>query len=1039
MKNLSVILLVFTLSISSCKKNHDNDWENPQITNINRALAHATLVPYDSKEQAFVDDWSKSPYYISLNGHWKFNWVEKPSDRITEFYSLDYNDCNWDTIPVPSNWELYGYGYPIYVNHPYEFTKDPNPPYVPHDYNPVGSYRKTFIVPEQWSERQIFIHFGAVKSYMNLWINGEKVGMSKGSKTPAEFDITNYVHTGKNTLALEVFRWSDGTFLECQDFWRISGIERDVYLYSTPKVHIRDFFAKSSLINKYKDGLLNLDIDINNYGQHKEAILIDYALIDPKNLEQVISGYKNIQIDSTSNKTIHFNESIPNIEAWNAENPKLYSLILIVKSKDQVLEVISAKIGFRTSEISNGQLLVNGKPVVLRGVNRHEHDPVTGHVISKESMLQDITLMKQFNINAVRTSHYPNDPYWYKLCDKYGIYVIDEANIESHGMGYKPERTLGNNPQWKNAHLDRTIRMVERDKNHPSIIIWSLGNEAGDGVNFAETYKWIHTRDDSRPVHYERALLGPNTDIYCPMYPWIEDIEEYAKKQQDRPLIMCEYSHSMGNSTGNLQDYWDVIEKYDQLQGGFIWDWVDQGLLKKDKNGVEYFAFGGDYGPKGVPSDGNFVINGIVSPDRELHPAIWEVKKVYQTVKIEAIDLKKLKLRLFNKNFFTNLNYCYLEWEIKTEGKTIDNGLINDLNIDPRNSKEIKLKTDNLNIESNKEYFLNLYVKQKKDRNLIKKSHIIASEQFKLPFEKSVCIAKNEIDRNIKSTENQEIIMIETDLIKAIFSKITGEISSLKYNNQEILEQGFVPNFWRATTDNDKGNKTAQKAKVWLDASRNRTLQNIEQITDSLGRIQIISDYLFADFAREIISYTFNGPNDITVFVEFQALNDSLPDIPRVGLNMKLKKDFDSVEWFGRGPFENYEDRKTAAFVGLYKSTIDDLHFSYVRPQENGYRTDVRWLSFENENLELLIDGNPLFGFSASFYTIADLDLMQEPLNMHTNDLQKHNFIDVNIDYKQQGVGGDDSWYTPVHEEYRINANTIKYSFNLKLYEKENN
>ena len=686
------------------------EWKDPAIVQVNREKPHCTLISFDDFEKAFAGEESASGNYMSLNGLWKFHYSPNPASRPVDFYKSSFNARKWDDIPVPSNWEFQGYGIPIYVNIDYEWTRNPNPPEVPEDENPVGSFLTSFQLPESWNGKQIFIHFGAVKSAFYLWVNGEKVGYSQGSKTPAEFNITPYVKKGRNSVAVEVYRWSDGSWLECQDFWRISGIERDVYLHARPKVYIRDFFCKGGLINQYSDGLLDLKVEIMN---SKVTPVSQYKLtgelfrkIDPG--IAVWSGSVSIDIKEGKGSVARFNDVVENIDAWSAELPNLYALILKLSDEGgKLLEYTSADIGFRSSEIKHGKLLINGKAVHLKGVNRHEHDEYTGHFISKESMYKDVLLMKQHNINAVRTSHYPNDPYWYKLCDTYGLYVIDEANIESHGMGYNPRRTLGNNPVFTESHLDRTIRMVERDKNHPSVIIWSLGNEAGDGVCFDTTYDWIKSRDLTRPVQYERATSGRNTDIYCPMYSRIHHLIDHVQRHPAKPLIMCEYSHAMGNSNGNFKDYWDVIERYDQLQGGFIWDWVDQGIAKYDKNGVKYWAYGGDFGPEDVPSDGTFCLNGLVWPDRTLHPALNEVSKVYQGVGFETIPFTENKVMIKNKYDFLSLDLFDIHWTLEVQGKVLDSGIIESPVVAPGESRIFDLNFNRGIEKTYTEYFIN--------------------------------------------------------------------------------------------------------------------------------------------------------------------------------------------------------------------------------------------------------------------------------------------------------------------------------------------
>ncbi|HMA63094.1 MAG TPA: glycoside hydrolase family 2 TIM barrel-domain containing protein, partial [bacterium] len=709
-----------------CDHEGGHDWHNPKVFDINKIDPHATMMPFADIASAIENNRKESPFYKSLNGIWKFNWVKKPSDRPQNFYKTNFDVANWDDIEVPSNWELKGYGVPIYVNQPYAFSPNsrPDPPEIPHDYNPVGSYRRKFRVPNNWDGRQVFLHFGAVKSAMYLWINGQKVGYSQGSKTPAEWDITKYVNKGDNVLAVEIYRWSDGSYLECQDFWRISGIQRDVYLYSTPKVRIKDFFAKSTLDKNYEDGKLDLEVDLyNHFKNEKKDISLEVQLFNDG--EIVYQDSRGCKL--TQEKKINFSTTVKETLKWTAETPNLYSLVLILKKDGEIIETVGAKTGFRTVEIKDGQFLVNGQPVLVKGVNRHEHDPVNGHVISRASMRKDIELMKRYNINTVRTAHYPDDPYWYELCDKYGLYVINEANIESHGMGYG-EESLAKDSEWMEAHLDRNVRMVERDKNHPSIVTWSMGNEAGNGVNFKKIYEWIHQRDGTRPVQYERAGLDTNTDIFCPMYASVDYIEKYGSEKQERPLILCEYAHAMGNACGSLSDYWEATRNSKYLQGGCIWDWVDQGILQHDQNGEKYFAYGGDLGPEGVPSDNNFCINGLVRPDRMITPKLKEARHVYQSIWVDLVNgFTEHKIKINNEYSFTNLKKYNIEWKIMENGKTIQQGEIDPVNVQALQSKVVELPVEEFDKVPGYEYFLNVNFSTTKAENLLKKGHQVAN------------------------------------------------------------------------------------------------------------------------------------------------------------------------------------------------------------------------------------------------------------------------------------------------------------------------
>ena len=1008
---IGLMLLVAVLNTSAQNQEKLFDWENPEVIGINKERPHCTLIPFPDERMVLEKNLEKNPFIEILDGYWSFHWVRKPADRPKNFYQPDYNDETWDNIPVPSNWEIEGYGVPIYVNIPYEFTNDPKPPEIPHDYNPVGSYRTYFDLPQSWSGREIIIHFGAVKSAFYIWVNGKKVGYSQGSKTPAEFNITEFVKFRDNLLALEVYRWSDGSWLECQDFWRISGIERDVYLVALPKVHIRDYFVHAGLGNNYKDGTFMIDLELVNYGKKKsKPQSLEVILMDKK--KQLIKFEKKIRLKKNSNLKLNFEDILMTPKKWTAETPYLYDLILRIKdNKGMVTEVLNSKVGFRTSEIKGGQLLVNGKAVLLKGVNRHEHDPVTGHVISRESMLEDIRLMKLNNINTVRTSHYPNDPYWYDLCDRYGLYVIDEANIESHGMGYNPDRTLGNNPLFMASHLDRVQSLVERDKNHPSVIIWSMGNEAGDGVNFDTCYRWIKDRDPSRPVHYERAEKGSNTDIYCPMYarPW--SIEEYATEKQERPLILCEYAHAMGNSSGNLQEYWDIIEKYDQLQGASVWDWVDQGLLKKNKKGQEYFAYGGDFGPPGVPSDSNFCINGLVGPDRTPHPGLIELKKVYQYVQIDPVSASGGSIIVRNMYDFKTLDHVDINWEFVGDNKVFVKGTLDSKGIKPQEEKRFNIQLPMMPYKAGVEYFLNFSVVTNTEEGLIPAGHEIASEQIILapPMEVKTIEPKGTLE--IVWSKNRQKVRVTGVDMALEFDTLKGALVSWQSNGKQLLRGAVYPNFWRAPIDNDYGFDMPMRNRVWKKASKSREVRSFEATRKSPHEIQVSVVYYLESIKHEMrVNYNILGNGEVRISSYLNTGAAELTELPRFGFNMNINDKYHNVTWFGRGPHENYSDRNKSAFVGLYEKSVDEMYFPYVRPQENGTRTDIRWMALSDDDGEgIMILGDPLFSGSASYYTIDDLDY-DVSQKRHTVDLVKNDFIDLNIDLAQMGVGGNTSW-----------------------------
>jgi beta-galactosidase len=1023
-------------------ENEVKDWENPDVVGRNKEPGHVTYIPYRDVPAALHNNPEQSPFYVSLSGLWKFNWVRKPVDRPMNFYKDDFDVSQWDDINVPANWELQGYGVPIYTDVDYPFPA--NPPYIPHDYNPVGSYRRSFTVPDTWKDRQVFLHFGGVKSAMYVWVNGSAVGYSQGSKTPAEFNITSHVRDGENNLAVEVYRWSDGAYLEDQDYWKISGIERDVFLFSTPNVMIRDFFSVGNLDESYADGRLEVTVEVDNHRRRTvEKHVIQMELFGQNNqpvFEQPLR--KEVEFDESGKAEVKFSQFVENPMKWSAETPHLYSLVLsILDESGGTIETLGCKTGFRKVEIKGGQLLVNGLPIMIKGVNRHEHEPETGRVVSEEYMMRDIRLMKQFNINAVRTSHYPNVPRWYELCDQYGLYVIDEANIESHGMGYHPDRTLGNNPDWKKAHLERTIRMVERDKNHPSIIIWSLGNEAGDGVNFEATYAWIKKRDSSRPVQYEQAGIRPHTDIVCPMYRQTHHLENFLSRGlENRPLILCEYAHAMGNSVGNLQDYWNYFEKHRELQGGFIWDWVDQGLLKRNEDGEEFWAYGGDFGPPGTPSEKNFCINGLVFPDRKLHPHIWEVKKVYQYIKVSPVDLKSGQVEILNTYDFINLEIFEAIWTVMGGAEEIAKGKLPKMDIPPHQSQVVTLSLPRIQPEPGAEYFLKLSFTLSESTPLMAAGHEVAWEQFRLPVFKPAPQMEVKKFPRLSLREKDKLIEIKGKNFRVTFDKMTGVLSSLVFENTELIKFGPTPNFWRAPTDNDFGWDMPRRLKIWKDAGSERTVESIigKQLSVREVQVDVISS-LPAGESKYFTTYRIFGSGDIIIKNRFVPGGTELPEMPRFGMKMTLPVEFDHISWFGRGPHENYSDRKTGSPIGVYSGEVMDLFHSYIRPQENGNRTDVRWIALSNEKgIGLLAVGMPLLSFSAHHFREEDFDPGLEKQQRHTFHVKKRDLVSLKLDYRQMGVGGDTSWGERArpHPEHRLPAKEYSYCFRLRPFSK---
>jgi beta-galactosidase len=1032
-----IVVLMVTMSFIFGQVS-TNYWEDHSVFNVNKEDPHATLFPFESIENALNGENNNSQYYHSLNGIWKFSWVRKPSDRPTHFFEEEYNYSDWDDIKVPSNWEVEGYGHPIYLDERYPF--EPNWPNVPHDYNPVGTYIRTFSIPDTWMGREIFIHLGAVKSAMYIWINGKEVGYSQGSKTPAEFNITQYLREGSNKIALQVFRWSDATYLEAQDMLRVSGIERDVYLFSTPKIHVYDFFAKPSLDENYLNGELELDFSIRNYlDKNWENLSVEIELLDDQNeMKLAYSDQRKLSIiDSETN--LGFKSKIINPHKWTAETPNLYTLLIKLKNTEgRILEVISDKIGFRNVEIKNGNLLVNGKYIYIKGVDRHETHPLTGHVITKETMLKDIELMKQHNINAVRSSHYPNNPLWYDLTDKYGLYVIDEANVEAHPLAISEETQIGNEESWIPAHLDRTQRMLERDKNHPSIIIWSLGNEGGHGKVFETTYKWIKQRDPSRPVQYEPAGLEYYTEIYCPMYASIEKLENYALSDPKKPLIMIEYAHAMGNSVGNLQDYWDVIEKYPSLQGGYIWDWVDQALEYKDANGMPYLAYGHDYHPD-LPTDGNFLNNGLVDPYRQPHPHLNEVKKVYQPIKFDW-DTEKQCLILTNKNIFAELKNVRLRWTLLKNGSKVQQDSM-DIKITPQENINLSLPLNSF--EPNVEYILLAEVLTNERIGIIKTSHEIAFEQFILQENNSVT-SLSTIGTDLHINKDSISFIIENDLITMLIDQVSGELKLWSFDDELITQSAIRPNFWRPPTDNDLGNGMQKWAEIWKQSS--------SEVKANLLRDPILTDngvefsllYLFPkEIAKLTINYIVCNSGELHVEYQFKPLNEDLPNIPRLGLSVYLPNNFSDVSWYGRGPHETYWDRKTSGKIGIYSGLIKDQFHRYPRPQETGNKTDVRWMKVETDNISLSVQAtdNQVLNCSTWPFETNELDFVAGkdggesasglvPITAkHGADIRTGETVQWNIDHLQMGVGGDTSWGRLVHDEYTIPAKEYHYSF----------
>ncbi|MCP4902128.1 MAG: DUF4981 domain-containing protein, partial [bacterium] len=988
MRKQATIIIFLLMSLAAIANAVDHDlrpdesadrynWENLEVLSVNTEPPHATLFPFASSEAALEGDETTSPRFLSLDGIWRFFWVRKPADRPLNFFEPGYDDSRWDEIEVPSNWEVQGYGYPIYLDTEYPFPADE--PNIPHDYNPVGSYRRSFELPEDWLKgHRVVLHFGAVKSALYLWINGAYVGYSQGSKTPVEFDVSSYLKPGQNSVALEVYRWSDGSYLEDQDFWRLSGIEREVYLYTRPMVFLRDYFVRPRLTESLTHGTLQLTTKIkNSFAEECQRKLRLRVFDEPDSKEALIDERIEVSLGGGEEASIEVEKAVESPRLWSAETPELYTLLLSLEDETgHESEVVRAEIGFRRIEIVAGQLLVNGSPITIRGVNRHETDPHTGHVVDEASMIRDIELMKRNNINAVRTSHYPNHPTWYRLADRYGLYLVDEANIESHGYCCPAETSLGNKPEWRDAHLDRTVRMFERDKNHPSVIFWSLGNEAGDGVNFEATYLKLHELDDTRPVQYEGAGQRPHTDLFVPMYDRTHEIEAYAKTDPERPLILCEYAHAMGNSVGNLQDYWDVIDTYPSLQGGFIWDWVDQALLRQDSHGRDYWAYGGDFDNPVVPNDANFCNNGLVTADRKPHPHLHEVKKVYQPIRWEAVDLKNGLLRIHNRHDHIDLSSFDLGWEISADGVVIEEGSVDAPTVLAHGSAELQIPKTEIRPQPGVEYHLRVFALTASDQPLVPAGHEVAWDQFELPVGKPVDLLDRDAMPSIKIKNSVRFVDLVGDGFELKLGKLRGELLSFRIDEIELVRTGLVPNFWRAPTDNDLGNGMPARCGIWQHAEEKRLVEEVtvERLGESVARV-VVETRLVEVEAKYTTSYTLFGTGDVLVEVSYRSDKDDLPELPRFGMTMTLPNAFAEMSWFGRGPHESYWDRKTGAAVGRYGGAVWDRFHPYTRPQETGNLTDVRWLALRDaQGYGLLAVGGPLLSTSAWQFPVDELD-----------------------------------------------------------------
>ena len=1205
-----------------------NDWENPGLLHVNTEPPHATMMIYPDATRASAGDRAASPWFRLLNGDWKFHFEPKPADRPLDFYREDFDDAAWKALPVPANWETHGYGIPIYVNIPYPWGA-PTPPTLPADNNPVGSYRRTFEVPAGWSGRQVLLTFDGVNSFFYLWVNGQYVGLSKDSRTPAEFDITKYIRPGKNLLAAQVFRWNDGSYLECQDFWRLSGIFRDVYLWSPAPLHIRDYEVKTDLDAEYKNATLRVRSWVRNGGAEATPVSVEARLLDSGGAE--VARFQGAATpEANGEAVVDLSAPVAEPAKWSAESPSLYRLLLTLKTKaGKTVEVIPTRVGFRQVEIKDGQFLVNGRAILLKGVNRHEHDPDLWQAITTNSMIQDILLMKQNNINAVRTCHYPNQPVWYDLCDQFGLYLVDEANIESHGMGYGP-KTLAKNPDFAAAHMDRTVRMLERDKNHPSVIIWSLGNEAGDGPNFEATSAWIKQRDASRPVHYERAGLAKHTDIICPMYmkPW--DLEGYQQKSEGRPLIMCEYAHAMGNSSGDLWSYWNEFYNKKSLQGAFVWDWVDQGKrtpvpplravanlaggglrarlagpagsleavlpddpaldltgpltveavvnpspiddkafspfvtkgdtqfglqqkgatveffvyaadsarkwvsvsaplpegwygqwhrvagvydgerlsvavdgsvlavsnwsgrihhtpfplqvggnseeknrrvaglirevrlyrralseaelraarrgadkdqvlwLDADKAEVEkggrydtYWAYGGDFGPPGTPSDDNFCCNGLVAADRTPHPGLSELKKVYQYVHARPVDLDAGQIEIRNWYDFTNLQDLLRgTWRLLADGREVRSGSIDKLNIAPRQAATVTIPYGPLKREPGVEYWLDLSFVLGPDLPWALSGHELAWAQFQLPAYAPA--AARPAPGDLQVSESAGEVVVSGQDFQLTIDRAEGLIRSFRVKGAELVRAPLRPHFWRAPTDNDRGNGMPSRCAAWRYAGRDWQVQSVDIRPRPPRRVEVsVKADLPAVGGTCTLDYVIQPDGEVSVKMAYQPGAKKVAEMPRFGMQMEMPAGFENMTWYGKGPQETYWDRQDAR-VGVYEAKVADQLVNYTEPGETGNKEDVRWVALTNDQgLGLLAVGAPRLSVNALHYTTDDLQSAKHAYQMAWRD-----FVTLNLDWHQMGVGGDDSWGARPHDAFMLpGAKPCEYTLRLRPFQ----
>lgn len=1003
------------------------EWQDPEINAVNRAPMHANYFAYESTEAAIKGIKEKSSNFMTLNGTWKFNWVPNADARPTDFWQPEFNDKGWNTMPVPGVWELNGFGDPIYVNVGYAWREQfrNNPPQVPTVNNHVGSYRREITVPAHWKGKEIIAHFGSVTSNMYLWVNGKYVGYSEDSKMEAEFNLTPYLKPGqKNLIAFQVFRWCDGTYLEDQDFFRYSGVGRDCYLYARGKKQIADIRITPDLDAQYQNGSLAINLTTKGRGE------VELGLFDANNQPVVTKS-----LNTSGNISTTMEVASPN--KWTAETPYLYTLHATLKEGNKVLEVIPVKVGFRKVELKNAQVLVNGQPILIKGANRHEMDPDGGYVVSRERMIQDIQIMKMFNLNAVRTCHYPDNNLWYELCDQYGLYVVAEANIESHGMGYG-KNTLAKREDYKKAHLERNQRNVQRCFNHPSVIIWSLGNEAGYGPNFEVAYDWVKAEDPSRAVQYERAGTKGKTDIYCPMYADYQWCENYSKDDKyQKPLIQCEYAHAMGNSQGGFKEYWDLVRKYPKFQGGFIWDFVDQSVRWTGKNGKMIYAYGGDFN-RFDASDINFCNNGLISPDRIPNPHAYEVRHFYQNIWTTPANLKNGEINIFNEYFFRDLSAYYLEWEMLKDGKSVRCGRIDNLNVQPQQTAKVKLNLGETDAEA--EWLLNISYKLKNNEDLLPARYTVAKEQLTLNPYKAPSMQLGNCELSNTETVAPEVqdndryyLIVSNDAFRVEFNRTNGYLTKYQIKGLDMIKEGAIlkPNFWRAPTDNDFGAHIHRKYVAWKNPEIR--LKSLKQRTENKQVIVETAYEMPGVSAKLNLTYVINNEGAIKVTQKMTTDKKAkVSNMFRFGMQMQMPRSFETIEYYGRGPIENYIDRNHCTDLGIYRQSVTEQFYSYIRPQENGTKTDIRWWRMINKagNGIEVVATSP-FSASALHYTIESLDEGWSKQQGHSPEVEEADLTNLCIDKIQAGLGCVNSWGSIALPEYQVPYQDYEFTFIL--------